>query len=75
MQKLLFASFESEDALKAVKHELTTATIAGFPREKILANEEKKEIRVITTAATEAEVRKILKEHHPREFREEEWKG
>jgi len=74
MNKVLTASFETEEALKAAQHDLTTATIAGFPREKILADKERKEIKVATTGATETQVRKILQDHDPKELRESESK-
>jgi len=45
MNKILTAFFETEEALKAAQHDLTTATIAGFPREKMLAARERKEIK------------------------------
>jgi len=38
MNKVLTASFDTEEALKAAQHDLTTSTIAGFPREKIRAD-------------------------------------
>lgn len=74
MNKILIATFESEDALKAVEHDLMTATISGFPREKILVEKERKEVKVITPAATEAEIRKVFQDHRPKDLREEEWK-
>jgi len=75
MNKILTASFDSAEALKAAQHDLTTATIAGFPREEILADKEKNEIKVVTTEATETQVRKILQDHHPKYLRESEFKG
>lgn len=75
MNKILTASFDTEEALKAAQHDLTTATIAGFPREKILADSERKEIKVVTTGATETQVRKILQDHDPKDLRESEFKG
>jgi len=45
MNKILTAFFETEEALEAAQHDLTTATIAGFPREKMLADHERKEIK------------------------------
>jgi len=75
MNKVLTASFGTEEALKAAQHDLTTATIAGFPREKILADKEGKQIKVVTTGATEAQVRKILQDHDPKDLRESEFKG
>jgi len=75
MNKVLTASFGTEEAVKAAQHDLTTATIAGFPREKILADKEGKQIKVVTTGATEAQVRKILQDHDPKDLRESEFKG
>ncbi|NGP54639.1 hypothetical protein [Thioalkalivibrio sp. XN8] len=75
MNKILTASFDTEEALKAAQYDLTTATIAGFPREKILADKERKEIKVMTTGATETQVRKILQDHDPKDLRESEFKG
>ncbi len=65
MNKLLIATFASEDNLKSAQHELLTATIAGFPREKVLVNKEKKEIKVIMPETTRAEVERVLNEHSP----------
>ena len=75
MNKILTASFDTEEALKAAQHDLTTATIAGFPREKILADNERKELKVVTTGATETQVRKILQDHDPKDVGEAELKG
>jgi len=75
MNKVLTASFDTEEALKAAQHDLTTSTIAGFPREKIRADKDRKEIKVLTTGATEAQVRKILQDHDPKELRESESEG
>ena len=75
MNKILTASFDSEEALKAAQHDLTTATIAGFPAEEILADKERKEIKVVTTGATETQVRKILQDHDPIGLKESAFKA
>lgn len=75
MNKILTASFDTEAALKAAQHDLVTATIAGFPQEKILADKDRKEIKVLTTEATETQVRQILRDHDPKDLRESEFKG
>lgn len=74
MNKMLIATFDSEDNLKSAENDLLTATIAGFPREKILVNKEKKEIKVIIPATTKAEVLRMLNEHNPRAVTETDWK-
>jgi hypothetical protein len=74
MNKILTATFDSEDNLKAAEKDLLTATIAGFPREKIHVDKEKKVIKVIIPATTKAEVLKMLNDHHPRDVTEKDWK-
>jgi hypothetical protein len=74
MNKILIAKFDSEENLKAAENNLMTATIAGFPREKIVVDKEKGEIRVITPEATKAQVEQILKDHRPKDVTEKEWK-
>ena len=75
MSKVLTASFDTEEAVKAAQYDLTTASIAGFPQENILADKERKEIKVVTSGATEAQVRKILHDHNPKDLRESEFEA
>lgn len=74
MNKILVATFDSEDSLKGAENDLVTATIAGFPREKILVDKENKTIKVIIPETTKAEVLRMLNEHRPINVTEKDWK-
>lgn len=74
MNKILTATFDSVDNLKAAENDLLTATIAGFPREKIHVDKERNEIKVIIPETTKPEVLRILNDHHPRAVTEKDWK-
>lgn len=73
MNKILIATFDSEDNLKGAHNDLLTSSIAGFPREKILVDKEKRIIRVIIPETTKAEVLRMLNEHHPGDVIEKDW--
>ena len=73
MNRILIATYDSEENLKGAHNDLLTATIAGFPREKIHVDKEKKIIRVIIPETTKAEVLKMLNEHHPTGVIEKDW--
>lgn len=73
MNKILIATFDSEENLKGAQDDLLTATIAGFPREKVNIDKEKKIIRVIVPETTKPEVLRMLNEHHPRDVIEKDW--
>ena len=74
MTKLLIATFDSEDKLKGAQNDLLTSTIAGFPREKVLVDKEKKQIKIIIPEPTRAEVEKVLNDHSPVNLIVEDWK-
>ncbi|MFO7811526.1 MAG: hypothetical protein R6V21_01020 [Pelovirga sp.] len=74
MSKLLIATFDSEDKLKGAQNDLLTSTIAGFPREKVLVDKEKKQIKVIMPESTRAELEQVLKAHSPSNLTVEDWK-
>ncbi len=74
MNKLLIATFDSEDKLKGAQNDLLTATIAGFPREKVLIDKENKQIKIIIPETTRAEVEKVLNAHDPSRLIVEDWK-
>ncbi len=74
MFKTLTATFESAEALKNVKAEIVSADIAGFPQEKIFIDKDKKEIKVITPTAIEAQIREIFQDHDAKNVTEREWK-
>ena len=74
MSKLLIATFDSEDKLKGAQNDLLTSTIAGFPREKVLVDKEKKQIKVIMPESTKAELEQVLKAHSPSNMVVEDWK-
>ncbi len=74
MNKVLTATFDSEDKLKAAKNHLLTTSIAGFPRENIYVDNEKKEIKVIIPETTKAEVEQVLNEHSPKKLTVKDFK-
>lgn len=41
MNKLLIATFDSEEKIKGAQNDLQTAAIAGFPREKDLVDKKR----------------------------------
>ncbi|WP_305045379.1 hypothetical protein [Geoalkalibacter sp.] len=73
MNKTLTAAFESEDVLKSVETEIINLDVAGFPREKIFVDKEKKEIKVIASGAIAGEIREILQGHSPKKLTERDW--
>ncbi len=62
MTKTIFAAYKESAAVKNVLDDLINH---GIDREKIYADEEAKEVRVMIHEAMEAEVREILNRHHP----------
>ncbi|WP_305042034.1 hypothetical protein [Geoalkalibacter sp.] len=74
MNKTLTAAFESEDVLKNVENEIINLDVAGFPREKIFIDKEKKEVKVIASGAIAGEIRKVFEVHNPKSITERDWK-
>jgi hypothetical protein len=62
MTKTLFAAYKEVDA---VKNSLDDLINHGIDREKIFADEDSMEVRVMIHEAMEAEVNEILNRHHP----------
>ncbi|KIH78071.1 hypothetical protein SAMN05660860_02244 [Geoalkalibacter ferrihydriticus] len=73
MNKTLTATFETVDVLKSVEDEIINGAIAGFPREKIFIDKEKKEIKIISPTATAGEIKEILQSHNPKSLTERDW--
>jgi len=62
MVKTLFAAYSERDAVKNVFDDLVNH---GIEREKIYADEDAKEVRVMIPEVMEPEVNEILNRHHP----------
>jgi len=66
MSKVVTARFASKDALTNAFDELVS--IASIPREQMLVDNDKLEIKVLMPDATEADVEELLKKHKPLEL-------
>ena len=62
MLKTLYAAYSETDAVKSVLDELINH---GIDREKIFADENKKEVRVMIPDDIESEINDVLNRHHP----------
>ena len=62
MLKTVSAAYSESDAVKNVLDELINH---GIDREKIYADEESKEVKVMIPDEIESEVNDILNRHHP----------
>ncbi|MDO3377330.1 hypothetical protein [Geoalkalibacter halelectricus] len=73
MNKTLTAAFDSDEALKSAEDEIINLDVAGYPREKIYVDKEKKEIKVIAAGAIAGEIKEVLQSHNPKSLTEREW--
>lgn len=67
MSKVVTGEYASVDAARNAVDELVNA---GFPREQVLREADSATVKVMTPAASEAEVREILERHEPKAIHE-----